>query len=186
MKLFFVTISLMFLLVTSGCSHVNTVKEKKYDIEQIENLLSGFNAARYSDIYFSGQPPLDQLRQLKEQGFENIVNLRQANEGAYSAVIEEKKVKEAGLNYAHIPLKGHTPLTDEKIAEITQAIVKNRELGKTLVHCSSGNRVALWVGGHFYNDHGLSKEDAYKIALKAGLTKEAIQETLNNYLDSRH
>ena len=114
----------------------------------------------------------------------SVINLRTAVEGNYDASIEKQRAEAAGLNYTHTPVKGGAPLTDQRIDEITQAIAKNRSLGKTLVHCSSGNRVALWSGGHFFKDHGVSKEDAYKIALKVGLTKETLQKNLNQYLET--
>ena len=176
---------LAFLLTVTlfGCSHFHTHETEQVELNQVENLLPDFNAARYNDIYFSGQPPLDQLDGLKELGFANIINLRQPMESGYEANVEEANAINAGLNYTHIPLKGNQPLTDEKIAEITAAVVKNRQLGKTLVHCSSGNRAALWLGGHFYKDHGVSKEDAYKIATQAGLNKETPMNVLKNYLE---
>lgn len=103
------------------CEHEADSENSK--IEQVEALLPGFNVARYADIYFSGQPPLDQLGELKAQGFANIVNLRQLREGRYEATVEARLAKNAGLNYVNIPVSGGDPLTDEKIAKITNAIV---------------------------------------------------------------
>ncbi len=185
MKFALKMILLLFVFLVSGCSHLQVSDKVDEQIEHIDHLISGFSATRYSNIYFSGQPPLDSFDKLKALGFQNIVNLRTSNEGNYDEKTEAQRVKEAGLNYTHIPVRGSAPLTDQKIEEITQAIVKNRSLGKTLVHCSSGNRVALWAGGQFYKDHGVSKEDAQKIARQIGLTKVSLQENLKNFLEDQ-
>ena len=179
----FAIFSLMILLNT-GCAHLEADKQTQanIEIEQVTDLLPGFSTTKYADLYFAGQPPLDQLATLKTKGFANIINLRQPKEGKYDASAEASAVTALGLNYTHIPIKGNEPLTDQTIEAITEAILANRTLGKTLVHCSSGNRVALWVGGHFFKDHGVPKALAIQIAEQAGLTSAKPKEMLENYL----
>ena len=66
---------------------------------------------------------------------------------------------------------------------VTAEVVTQRKAGKILVHCSSGNRVALWVGAHFKKDHGYSADDARAIAKEMGLTKKELKEKLNAYFN---
>lgn len=167
-------------LFTTACAH---------NSEKLKNnvqLLEGFKAQQYSNIYFAGQPPIEKFDQLKNQGFSAVVNLRLAKENDYRASDEATAVRKAGLEYSHIPTSGSKPLTDEHLDKITKAVIAHRDSGKVLVHCSSGNRAALWAGGHFFKDHGFDKDEAAKIAKRLGLTKKVPASNLDSYLQKQN
>ena len=168
-----------------ACAHKLTKSEALKKVEENVEILPELKGAKYSNIYFSGQPPLKNMAELKLKGFSTVINLRQEKENVYFASEEEKAVKEAGLSYVHAPMKGSEPLSDTKLKEITEAVVAHRKEGKILVHCSSGNRAALWAGGHFFSDHGSSKEEAFEIAKRLGLTNRSLQKNLKNYLENK-
>lgn len=160
-------------------------KIKDLPIEQNLKIGNELTAHRYKDLYFSAQPSDNDFKQLKEQGFSAIVNLRLPNEGKYDAASEKKTVEGLGLKYVHIPMDSKDELTDSSISNITSAVVKSMGNGKVLIHCSSGNRVAMWLGGHFHKDHGFSKSQSMEIAKMLGLTKQPAIEKVDKYLKSK-
>ena len=144
---------------------------------QLTDDLSG---SHFKDIYFSMQPAMNDFDALKKQGFTHVINLRDPSEHDEQA--EQDKLKTLGIHYTNIPFKSTAELSDAYIASVTQAVMAHRKEGKTLVHCSSGNRVAVWVGGHFYKDHQFSKEASVQTAETAGLTKAPAKAKLQAYL----
>lgn len=169
-------IMLVTILLLGACT------KKSEPIDEHLKLTENLSASRYSNLYFSGQPSMNDFSELKEEGFTAIINLRSEGEESYSETQESKAVKDLGLSYEHVAFDKEGLLTDEIIEKITSKVVKHRKDGKVLVHCSSGNRVALWLGGHFYKDHKHSKKEAKAIAKKLGLKKEEAVKKLNEYL----
>ncbi len=159
----------LFLLVS--CSHLN-----KKEMVVGDNL----KAHSFKDIYFTGQPSMEDLKKLKDQGFTHIVNLRRSTE--YDELEERRAAKKLGMIYSHRPFPLDMNIDDAYVDGVTETIVKNRKLGKTLVHCSSGNRVAIWVGAHFKKDHGQSPAEAFSTAEESGLDKEGAKKALRKYL----
>lgn len=139
------------------------------------------NARNYNSIYFSSQPTTKDLNKLANQGFKTIINLRHTDE--YNELEEKETSKKLGLKYINIPFPKDLILKNSYIEKVTKAVMKNKKGGKLLIHCSSGNRAAIWAGGHFYKDHGLNKKESYKMALKLGLTKDKAKKKLNIYFE---
>lgn len=162
--------------------HHNHVTGQEHPIDQNLTIGKTLNAHRYSDIYFSAQPSDADFALIKSQGFKTIVNLRMAQENEYTEVSEKALVESLGLNYEHIPADPHKPLTDEFIDKVSSAVKKHRGSGKILIHCSSGNRVGMWLGGHFHKDHKLSKEKSLNLAKKLGLTNDPVISKVKDYL----
>lgn len=151
--------------------------------ESAVDLGTSFKPHRFADIYFSGQPAEGDWKLLKEKGFNAVINLRTAAE--YGEVSERNAVLAEGLAYVSVPVDREQPM-DKAIADsITKAIKANRGRGKILIHCSSGNRAALWAGAHFYLDHDLSKADAVKMAETLGLTQDSAKKKLKDFLDTQ-
>lgn len=148
-------------------------------VEKVQ-LTDNLSGSHFKDIYFSKQPALNDFEALKKQGFTHVINLRDPSEHDEQA--EQDKLKTLGIQYTNIPFKSADELSDAYIASVTQAVMAHRKEGKTLVHCSSGNRVAVWVGGHFYKDHHFSKEASVQTAEAAGLTKAPAKAKLQAYL----
>ena len=168
-----------FLFVSLISCSSNSTKKHESNITIGKEL----NAHRYADIYFSGQPSNAEWKNLKEQGFTNIINLRSPKE--YNEKLERKKIQAQGLHYSNIPFTGKSKLTDKYIDQVTKAVMKHRKEGKTLVHCSSGNRVGIWLAGHFHKDHELSKEDSLVMAKKLGLENEGAIQKAKAYFDQK-
>lgn len=174
MKLISLLAVLMFLV---SCT---TVKQPESRVGENETIGKNLNANRFATLYFAGQPSSEDYQKLKEQGFKTIINIRHKSEHAES--VEMKTVKDLGLYYYNVPFKKKSELTTEYMNRLTATVVKHRKEGKVLVHCSTGNRVGIWLGGHFYKDHGYDKEASIKVAKQLGLKKEEALKLLNKFL----
>lgn len=129
------------------------------------------------DIVTAGQPTAEGFQTLKDAGFETIVNLRTAEEGA---VEEKAQVENMGLTYYNIPIgrDGFTPEMLETFSEI----LENPDRGPLVIHCASSNRVgALW---YMYQvlDAGEAPDAALAEGKKAGLTSEALEKRATDYI----
>jgi uncharacterized protein (TIGR01244 family) len=168
----------LFLMV--GCAQLDIAKHTK-KMEFNQSIGKNLVAHKYGDVYFSGQPTNDDIKALRKEGFKHIINLRKQNEEDYSASSEASMVRKNEIEYSHTPMDLRQPLTDTYIKSVTEKVRAFQNKGKTLVHCSSGQRAALWAGGHFYKDHGYSKDQVERMTKKMGLEKPALKEKLTEY-----
>ena len=126
------------------------------------------------DVYIGGQPSLEMLRWLKNQGVTLVINLRTEKENqdfAGLAFHEAAVVKELGLGYASIPMEKATPKHLEAFAELMKPA-----RGKVLLHCASAGRATnLWMA-YLVSCQGLSVDAALDIGrqLKFGLPLEEL------------
>jgi uncharacterized protein (TIGR01244 family) len=113
------------------------------------------------DMFIGGQPTERALRELKAQGVTTVVNLRTPPE-MKSAVRfdEEALVKELGMRYVYIPMRGndefpYSPAALDRFAEA----VKSTD-GKVLLHCTIAWRAShLWTA-YLIRDRGIPESDA--------------------------
>ena len=178
--LIFFSFSLSFAVSCTSKKDPESVTKTKTKTVKIATDL---RASQYMTIYFSGQPTEENFLELKKSGFTTVINLREDGEGAYSERAERDAVNAAELNYFHIPMNANAQLDDPIIQKITAKVRENRKSGKILVHCGSGNRAALWAGGHFFRDHKFKAHEAMSIAKSLGLTSPKLQENLEEYLN---
>jgi protein tyrosine phosphatase (PTP) superfamily phosphohydrolase (DUF442 family) len=180
MKILFPLVIAFSFTTTGFCSEKN---QQTNPVETNVTVGAKLKANRYKNLYFAGQPEMNEFKQLKKEGFATIVNLRLTSEKMQEK--EPSAVKATGMNYYNIPFDIKATLTDNFINKITTTVVKHRKEGKVLVHCSSGNRVAIWLGAHFLLDHAYDKEQAFKMAQTLGLNKEKSTKKLQDYLKTK-
>ena len=170
------------LLFITACTKS---KEEKnlIKIEYNQSVGDSMIAHKYGSIYFSGQPSEEDLKKLKAQGFNHIINLRLSTEDEYEEALESKMIQKYDINYSHIPFNISEVISDSYIDSVVRKIKAHRYEGKTLIHCTTGQRVSLFAGAHFFKDHGFSKTAALEMAKKMGLEKEALIDQLNSYTD---
>ena len=171
------TILISLCLISSPAQSSDAKKDQSEESTRIGDSL---RASRYSNLYFSGQPSHKDWASLKKQGFTHIINFRKASE--IDEAKEKKEVEDLGMIYSHMPMDSSLPLTKSKVESVTKAVLKYRKKGKTLIHCGSGNRVAYWVGAHFYLDHKYSGPDAVAMAEKMGLTSSGLKRKLKKFI----
>jgi uncharacterized protein (TIGR01244 family) len=98
------------------------------------------------DMFIGGQPTEKALRDLKAKGVTTIVNLRMPQEMAQIGFDEAALVKELGMKYVYIPMRG-TPENPYGPKELdTFAAAMAAADGKVLLHCTVAWRAShLWA-----------------------------------------
>jgi uncharacterized protein (TIGR01244 family) len=126
---------------------------------------TGMFQARYArlgdDMFIGGQPTEKALRDLKAQGVTTVVNLRSPQE-MQSAVKfdEEALVKQLGMRYVYIPMRGtaelpYSPAGLDKFAEA----MKSAD-GKVLLHCTIAWRASHMWAAYLIRERGIPVDEA--------------------------
>lgn len=127
-----------------------------------------------------GQPRLEHLQKLKDEGVKAIINLRQPSE--HRAAEEEAKAKELGLRYFNIPFVFGEP-KDEQATEFLK-ITDDPKNRPAFIHCASAIRVgAFWMIRRALRD-GFTIEAAEEEAKKVGLKESPhLNEFARRYIE---
>src|SRR5688500_9114372 len=121
-------------------------------------------AARVGDnLLITGQPTAAALRELKRQGYTTVINLRTPAEMARIGFDEPALVRELGMRYVYIPMRGDNefPYTPAAVTAFARAL-EQAEGGKVLLHCT-----VAWRASHLWA--------AYLVAHKGMPVAEAIR-----------
>jgi uncharacterized protein (TIGR01244 family) len=97
------------------------------------------------DMFIGGQPTERALRELRAKGVTTVVNLRMPQEMTQIGFDEAALVKELGMKYVHIPMRGSTenPYGPKELDAFTAAMASAD--GKVLLHCTIAWRAShLW------------------------------------------
>jgi len=119
---------------------------------------------RTGNIFIGGQPTLETLQWLKDEGVTLVVNLRsleETEEFTKSSFNEEKVVRELGMHYVAIPMSGpnaYNPLTLMSFSEA----VKDHE-GKLLIHCGGAGRATNMYMAYMVRYEGVAVDQALKL-----------------------
>jgi uncharacterized protein (TIGR01244 family) len=97
------------------------------------------------DMFIGGQPTEQALRELKAKGVTTVVNLRMPEEMARVSFDEAALVKELGMTYVHIPMRGTAtnPYGPKQLDAFVDAL--NGANGKVLLHCT-----VAWRASHIW------------------------------------
>ena len=139
------------------------------------------NFLRINDQFCTGgQPRLEHLQKLKDEGVKAIINLRQPSE--HRAAEEEAKAKELGLRYFNIPFVFGEP-KDEQATEFLK-ITDDPKNRPAFIHCASAIRVgAFWMIRRVLRD-GFTIEAAEEEAKKVGLKESPhLNEFARRYIE---
>jgi uncharacterized protein (TIGR01244 family) len=117
-------------------------------------------------VWTGGQPTLDHLAKLKEEGIKVVINLRPP--GEHKGEREEAKAKELGLRYLNVPVVYNAP-KDEDADQFLKLTDKELANGPVFIHCAAAIRVgAFWMIRRAMRD-GWTYEQALEEANKIGL-----------------
>jgi uncharacterized protein (TIGR01244 family) len=112
--------------------------------------VSGMFQAKFvsvgDDMFIGGQPTERALRELRAKGVTTVVNLRMPEEMARVGFDEAALVKELGIKYVHIPMRGTAdhPYGPKELDAFTAAMAAAD--GKVLLHCTIAWRAShLWA-----------------------------------------
>jgi uncharacterized protein (TIGR01244 family) len=98
------------------------------------------------DVFISGQPTERALRDLRAQGVTTVVNLRSPPEMSRVPFDEAALVKELGMEYVYLPMRGTPELPYSPAAVKSFAAAMSNAKGKVLLHCTIAWRAShLWA-----------------------------------------
>ena len=111
-----------------------------------EGLFQARFASVGDDLFIAGQPTEAALRELSAKGVTTVVNLRMPEEMAKVGFDEAALIKELGLAYVHIPMRGtkENPYAPSDLDRFATTLASAR--GKVLLHCTVAWRAShLWA-----------------------------------------
>lgn len=125
------------------------------------------NCRQSGNLTFGAQPTPDALRALAAQGYTTVVSTRGQGELDWD---EAALADSLGLRFVHIPMANPVrAITDDQVARLDSVLTG--VTGPTLLHCSSGNRVAGLYGVWLAERRGLDRATALGVAEQAGMAR---------------
>ena len=126
-------------------------KDKTAPVPNPVNLdITGLFQAKFvsigDDMFIGGQPTERALRELRAKGVTTVVNLRMPQEMTQIGFDEAALVKELGMRYVPIPMRGsaENPYGPKELDAFTAAMASAD--GKVLLHCTIAWRAShLWA-----------------------------------------
>jgi len=130
------------------------------------------------------QPSENDLQQLKEQGFQAVVNFRTAGEEEQPLSPDEEgeKVRGLGLEYLHIPVS----MKEMKTEQVDRFREELDRLPKPIyAHCRSGKRAGAFAMMHVASEQEMSGEATLQQAKEMGFEcdKPELEEFVRQYVD---
>ncbi len=121
--------------------------------------ITGLFQAKYasvgSDLFIAGQPTEKALRDLKAKGVTTVINLRMPEEMKQIGFDEAALLKELGMNYVHIPMRGtaENPYGPKQLDQFAAAMASAD--GKVLLHCTVAWRASHIWAAYLIHDRGV-------------------------------
>jgi uncharacterized protein (TIGR01244 family) len=98
------------------------------------------------DVFIGGQPTERALRELRAQGVTTVINLRSPPEMTRVPFDEAALIKELGMEYVYLPMRGTSELPYSPAAVKSFATAMSNAKGKVLLHCTIAWRAShLWA-----------------------------------------
>ena len=117
-------------------------------------------------FYFAGQPDAAGFAQAAAAGVTTVINIRGPEEADWDV---GAAVQQAGMAYFNEPLVLSEEHIDSASAARISRLVEDKGDGTVLIHCASGNRVAIWWALHLAAHKGVDGETAVALARQAGM-----------------
>lgn len=138
-------------------------------------------AEAWPGIVSAGQPRATQWADVREAGFETVVDIREGWEPRGHD--EPAAVAAAGLRYVSVEF-GHGRIADETFDRI-RALVRERGEAPLFVHCASGNRVGAALIPALMLDEGATEREALEAAVRAGLASRELARVALDYVSRK-
>ena len=126
-----------------------------------------------SDLFIGGQPTEKALRELKAKGVTTVINLRMPEEMKQIGFDEAALLKELGINYVHIPMRGsaENPYGPKQLDQFAAAIAAAD--AKVLLHCTVAWRASHIWAAYLIRDRGVPVATALAQTRSINLRDEA-------------
>lgn len=135
-------------------------------------------------ITVGGQPSRDDLRQLADEGFKAIVNLRPKGEDdqQLDPEVEAGIVRDLGLRYFNLPVTMDS-ISEDKVDTFRRQLSELPE--PIYVHCSAGKRAGAFVMMHVAAEQNMSGDEALKKAEEMGFEcdQPQLESFVKNYVN---
>lgn len=125
------------------------------------------------DLFIGGQPTEKALRELKAKGVTTVVNLRMPQEMAQIGFDEAALLKELGITYVHIPMRGsaENPYGPAQLDTFARTLAGAQ--GKVLLHCTVAWRASHLWGAYLIRDRKMPIETVLAQTRKINLRDDA-------------
>ena len=139
--------------------------------------ITGLFQAKYAsvgdDLFIGGQPTEKALRDLKAKGVTTVINLRMPQEMEQIGFDEAGLIKELGMTYVHIPMRGtpENPYGPKQLDTFAQTIASAK--GKVLLHCTVAWRASHIWAAYLIRDRHVPVATALAQARSINLRDEA-------------
>lgn len=151
------------LAATSAHAQSVVGKDKTGPVPNPVNLdITGMFQAKFAsvgdDMFIGGQPTEKALRDLKARGVTTVVNLRMPEEMAQIGFDEAALLKELGIRYVHIPMRGtpENPYGPKQLDAFAAAM--SSADGKVLLHCTVAWRASHMWAAYLIRDRKMPVE----------------------------
>lgn len=133
-------------------------------------------------VYRGAQPTEEGFKNLAKLGIKTVIDLQQT--GDERAALEEKWVKEAGMQYVSIPMKGMDTPKDASVAKAL-GLLEDETTGPVFVHCHAGaDRTGGVIACYRIEHDGWTNAKALAEAKDMGTTW--IHYRIHNYIKHFH
>ena len=126
-----------------------------------------------SRLALAGQPGPEDFKDLSEQGFKKVINVRGVREMEALSFSVSETAKKFNLSYHLIPVMKEGMVDREALNKIHQ-ILESCPKEKILIHCASGQRAVAALLAHLLKAKKVSLESAPSSAFEMGLQNEAL------------
>jgi protein tyrosine phosphatase (PTP) superfamily phosphohydrolase (DUF442 family) len=110
-----------------------------------------------ASVSSSGQPARDQFREIRDAGFELVINLALATSD-HALVDESEVVTGLGMDYIHIPVVWEQP-EPARFSQFARVMLENRHR-KIWVHCALNMRVSAFLYLYHVHEAGWQEQEA--------------------------
>jgi uncharacterized protein (TIGR01244 family) len=139
------------------------------------------------DVFISGQPTQQALRDLHAQGVTTVVNLRSPEEMTKRVSFDEAAlVKELGMEYVYLPMRGTAELPYSPAAVKSFAAAMTGAKGKVLLHCTIAWRASHLWAAYLIQERNVpvatALQDARMINLMDDMRMDGDQQPVESFL----
>ena len=163
MKKYRIPLMILFLATVTWPGFAN-LQEQNPKSDLSLSLVDGHkNLHENNRFYLSGQPTLEDLNWLKENGVTKIINLRgeKENEKFTENAFNERSVAEQlNMTYVSIPVSKVSDYCPEKLALFANELQNTN--GKILIHCAGGGRVTYFMMAYYIKYEKANETDVIK------------------------
>ena len=170
------------LLTLAGCGQPTATTPSAQPAEVAATALGELARVHLvGDLYVAGQPSQADLEAASAMGVKTVVSYRKPGESV--GFDEAKVVADLGMTFVAEPWKAPAELTDDALAGMRKTLGSASR--PMLVHCGSANRAGAVWAAYRALDEGVAIDTAIKEAKQIGLSSEAFEARIREYVASQ-